>query len=225
LLSMLVLARDEEGDGGGMTDQQIRDESMTLFLAGHETTANALTWTWYLLSQRPEVEAELWAELDGVLSGRLPGVNDLSNLSYTRMVFSEALRLYPPAWIIGRQAIEEHGIGGYTLPAGATLVMSPYVIHRDPRFYPDPDRFDPLHWTPEAQAKRHRYSFFPFGGGSRLCIGEPFAWMEGVLVIASLAQRWRMRLAPGHQVGLQPLITLRPRGGMPMVLERRGQSR
>jgi cytochrome P450 len=221
LLSMLIAAQDTEGDGTGMSDQQVRDEALTLFLAGHETTANALTWTWYLLSQHPEIEARIHAEIDSVLEGRLPTVDDLPRLTYTRKVFSESLRLYPPAWIIGRRAINAYAVRDYTLPAGTVIIMSQYVVHRDPRWYPEPDRFDPERWTPEAQAARPKFAYFPFGGGPRLCIGEQFAWMEGVLLLATIGQQWRPRLVPGHPVELQPLITLRPKHGMRMVLERR----
>ncbi|MCS6925788.1 MAG: cytochrome P450 [Candidatus Binatia bacterium] len=221
LLSMLLLAQDEEG-GGGMTDKQVRDEAMTLFLAGHETTANALTWTWYLLSQHPQVDAQLYAELDRVLAGRLPTADDVPQLPYTRMVFAESMRLYPPAWVLGRRALEAYEIPPYTIPANALLLMSPYVVHRDPRYFSDPDRFDPQRWTPEAQAERPKFAYFPFGGGPRQCIGEAFAWMEGVLLLATIAQRWRLRLVPGHPVVPHPLVTLRPKYGMPMIGERRG---
>ncbi len=221
LLSMLLLAQDEEG-GGGMTDQQVRDESLTLFLAGHETTANALTWTWYLLSQNPECEAKLHAELDRVLEGRAPGFYDVPGLTYTEMVVAEAMRLYPPAWAIGRKAIEAFEIGGLELPAGSICILSPYVTQRDPRWFAEPDRFDPERWTAEAKEARPKFSYFPFGGGARVCIGERFAWMEGVLLLATLAQKWRLRLAEGHKVEAKPLITLRTRYGMRMVVERRG---
>jgi cytochrome P450 len=221
LLSMLLQARDEEGDGGRMTDQQLRDEALTLFLAGHETTANALTWTWYLLSQHPHAEERLHAELDAVLGGRAPQPEDLPRLAYARGVLAESMRLFPPAWVIGRQPREDFEIGGYRIPAGTIVMMSPWVIQRDPRFWPEPLRFDPGRWTPEAEAARHRFAYFPFGAGPRKCIGEGFAWMEGTLVLAALAQRWRARLVPGHPVERQPLITLRPRHGMRMTLERR----
>lgn len=221
LLSMLLGAQDTEGNGGGMTDMQVRDEAMTIFLAGHETTANALAWTWYLLSRNPRVERELHRELDEVLGGRPPSLDDLSKLRYTEMVFSETLRLYPPAWGIAREAINEFELGGYTIPAGSVLSMSQYVVHRDPRWWPNPDNFEPLRWAPEEKAKRPKFAYFPFGGGNRLCIGEQFAWMEGALILATLAQRWQMRLATRHKVGTQPRITLRPKGGMPMVVRRR----
>lgn len=220
LLSMLLLARDEEGSGS-MTDQQLRDEAMTIFLAGHETTANALTWSWYLLSQHPDAEAKLHAEVDSLLEGRLPTVEDLPKLSYTEKVLAESMRLYPPAWLVGYRAINEYRAGDYILPARSVVLMSQYVMHHDPRYFPDPFRFDPERWTPEAELARPKFAYFPFGGGPRVCIGEPFAWMEGILLIATLAQRWRLRLAPGHPVVLQPLITLRPKDGMPMIPERR----
>lgn len=222
LLSMLMHARDEEGDGGRMTDRQLRDEALTLFLAGHETTANALTWTWYLLSQHPHVEERLHAELDALPGGRAPGPDDLPRLVYTRGVLAESMRLFPPAWVIGRQPLVDVEIGGYRIPAGTIVMMSPWVVQRDARFWPDPLRFDPGRWTPGAEAARHRFAYFPFGAGPRKCIGEGFAWMEGVLVLATLAQHWRARLVPGHPVETQPLITLRPRHGMRMTLERRG---
>jgi cytochrome P450 len=221
LLSMLLLAQDEEGDGERMTDLQLRDEAMTLFLAGHETTANALTWTWYLLSQNPEAEARLHEELDEVLSGRLPGVDDLPNLKRTESVFAESLRLYPPAWGLGRRVLEDYPVGDYCLKAGSIVHLSPFTTHRDPRWFPNPLAFDLERWSPEARASRPRFSYFPFGGGARQCIGEPFAWMEGVLLLATLAQRWRLRLLPGHPVRAQALMTLRPRSPVWMVPERR----
>ncbi|HYP28680.1 MAG TPA: cytochrome P450 [Blastocatellia bacterium] len=224
LLSMLLLAQDEEGDGGRMTDLQLRDEAMTIFLAGHETTANALTWTWYLLSQNPEAEARMHGEIDGILGGRLPTAEDVSRLVYTTMVLSESMRMYPPAWTIGRRALKDYAMGGYVARAGSIILMSQYVTHHDPRFYPEPFKFDPERWTPEAQASRPRFSYFPFGGGPRVCIGEQFAWMEGVLILATVARQWRMRLAPDQVVVPEPLITLRPKFGMRMMLERRAGS-
>jgi cytochrome P450 len=221
LLSMLIAARDEEGDGSGMTDEQLRDEAMTIFLAGHETTANALTWTWYLLSQHPEIEARFHAEVDETLKGALPIAEDFPRLRYTEMVFAEVMRLYPPAWVIGRRALGDHQIDGYKIPARSILLISPYVTHHDARFYPDPFRFDPERWTPEARESRPKFSYFPFGGGPRVCIGESFAWMEGALVLATIARRFRMRLAPGHPVEMRPLVTLRPKHGMRMILESR----
>ena len=223
LLSMLLHARDEEGDGGGMTDEQLRDEVMTLFLAGHETTANALAWTWFLLAQHPEVETKLHAELDEVLDGgsRLPTVEDLPRLRYTEMLFSESMRLYPPAWTVGRRAVKDYTAGEYTVPAGSLVLISQYVMHRDPRFWPDPLRFDPERWTPEAKESRPQYAYFPFGAGARRCVGEGFAWMEGSLLIASIARRWRMSLVPTHPVVEHPRITLRPKHGIRVTLEKR----
>jgi cytochrome P450 len=221
LLSMLMLAQDTEGDGGGMSDEQLRDEVMTLFLAGHETTANALTWTWYLLSEHPEIEARMHAEIDSVLQGRLATVDDVERLTYTEMVFTEAMRLYPPVWVMGRRAVSGYKAGKYYVPAKSIILLSQYVIHHDERYYPEPEKFDPERWTPEARAGRPKYAYFPFGGGPRMCIGEQFAWMEGILLIATLAQSWKLRLVPGHPVKLQPLITLRPKHGMKMTIEKR----
>jgi len=221
LLSMLLLAQDDEGDGAGMSDIQVRDEAMTLFLAGHETTANALTWTWYLLSQNPACEERLHQELDSVLGGRVPTVGDLTSLRYTEMVFAESMRLYPPAWAIGRMAKEDCDLRGVKIAAGSICLASPYVMHRDPRWFPDPERFDPERWIPEAREKRLRFSYFPFGGGARVCIGERFAWMEGVLVLATIAQRWTLRLEPDQRVDILPLITLRTKYGMRMSITSR----
>jgi cytochrome P450 len=221
LLSMLIQARDEEGDGTGMTDVQLRDEMMTVFLAGHETTANALTWTWYLLSQNPEVEAKLRREIDEVLQGRLPAAEDYPKLSYAEMVFAESMRLYPPAWIIGRRALNDYQINGYFIPARSILLMSQYLMHRNEKYFADPLKFDPERWRPEARESRPKFTYFPFGGGPRVCIGEHFAWMEGVLVIATVAQRWKLRLAEGHPVEPQPIVTLRPKYGMKMIVGRR----
>ena len=219
LLSMLLLARDEDGQSG-MTDEQVRDEALTLFLAGHETTADALTWTWYLLSQNPQAEAAFHAELDRVLSGRLPSFDDLQQLRYTEGVFAEALRLYPPAWGIGRRALEDYPVGDFVVPARSVVLMSPYAVHRDPRWFADPLEFRPERWLTE-DAARPKFGYFPFGGGARVCIGERFAWMEGVLILAALGQRWRLRLEPGHRVETHARITLRPKHGMRMIAEKR----
>jgi cytochrome P450 len=220
LLSMLLSAQDED-DGGVMTDQQVRDEAMTIFLAGHETTANALTWTWYLVSTTPEVEARLHDEVDRVLQGRLPTVADLDGLSYVERVVTEAMRLYPPAWLIGRRALRDYPIGDYVAPARSIFVMSPYVLQRDARYFADPERFDPGRWTPEFRAALPPFAYFPFGGGPRRCIGDSFAWMELVLVVATIAQQWRLALVPGHPVEPQPLVTLRTKYGMRMDVKRR----
>ena len=224
LLSMLLLAQDTEGDGGAMNDEQLRDEVMTIFLAGHETTANALTWTWYLLSQNPEAEARLHEEIDRVLAGRLPAFADVAQLKYTEMVLAESMRLFPPAWAIGRLALEEIEIGGYVVPRKSLVLMSQFVTHRDPRYFAEPLRFDPERWLPDARDSRPQFSYFPFGGGPRRCIGEGFAWMEGILLIATIAQQWQMRLAPNHPVALKPVITLRPKYGMRMTVIRRQEA-
>jgi cytochrome P450 len=219
LLSMLLAAQDD--DGGVMTDSQIRDEAMTIFLAGHETTANALMWTWYLLSGAPDVAAKLHDEVDRVLQGRLPDVGDIRSLSYVERVVTESMRLYPPAWLIGRRAIADYAIGPYVARARSILVMSPYIIQRDSRYYAEPERFDPDRWTPELRASLPKFAYFPFGGGPRQCIGESFAWMELILIVATIAQQWDLRLVPGHPVVLQPLITLRAKHGMRMTVTRR----
>jgi cytochrome P450 len=221
LLSMLMLARDEDGHAG-MSDRQLRDEVMTLLLAGHETTANALCWTWYLLSQNPGAEERLHRELDEVLAARLPTVDDLPRLRYAEMVFAESMRLFPPAWTLGRLVLKDQDLGGVRVPAGALVMASPYLMHRDVRWFPDPLRFEPERFTPEEKAARPKFSYFPFGGGARGCIGEPFAWMEGVLLLATIAQHWRFGLAPGQVVEPQALITLRPRYGIRVAAERRG---
>jgi len=224
LLSMLLLAHDEEdpgSHGGVMTDLQVRDEAMTIFLAGHETTANALTWMWYLVSQAPDVERRMHDEIDGALGGRLPTVADLPSLPFTERIVTESMRLYPPAWIIGRRAIEEYPIGGYVAPPRTIFVMSPWVTHRDARFFPDPERFDPDRWSPSFKASLPKFAYYPFGGGPRQCIGESFAWMELVLLAATIGQQWKLALVPGHPVVPQPLVTLRTKHGMKMTLARR----
>jgi cytochrome P450 len=207
--------------GNGLSEQQVRDECITLFLAGHETTSNALTWSFYLLTQNPEVEARLHAELDTVLAGRLPAFDDVPQLRYTGMVFTETLRMYPPAWNTPRLVIAPYTVAGYTIAPGSVVTLSQWVTHHDPRWFKDPFVFDPERWLPEASAARPRYSFFPFGAGGRQCIGGDFAMLEGVLVLATLAQTWRMRLAPRQRIGLLPRVNLRPRYGMRMVVERR----
>src|SRR5258708_31688021 len=219
LLSALLRVRDEETGCAALCDDEIRDETLTMLMAGHETTAHALTWTWYLLSQHPHAEQKLHAELDTVLQGRMPRIDDLEALPYNRMVFSEAMRLYPPVWIVARRNPNAWSLGKFTFPAGSFIFISQYLMQRDARFFSDPDHFDPERWTPEAAAQRPRYSYFPFGGGPRQCIGEGFAWAVGLLVLASLAQHWRLSLAPGQRIDLEPLITLRPKYGMRMIVE------
>lgn len=222
LLSMLLAARDEEGDGGGMSDKQIRDEALTLFLAGHETTANALTWTWYLLSQSSEAEQKFHAELDEVLSGRAPSFEDYAQLKYTQKVLAESMRLYPPAWAIGRKAVQDYEIGGYKIPKNSLILTSPFIIQRDARFWDEPEKFAPERWT-ENRVKEaaQEYVYFPFGGGVRRCIGEQFAWTEGVLLLAALGRKWKLELVANQKVELNPLVTLRPKYGMKMTAQKR----
>ncbi len=218
LLSMLLAARDEE-TGEKMSDEQLRDEVLTLILAGHETTANALSWTWYLLSQHREAERKRHAELDEVLAGRPPAMADLVNLNYTGMVIDEAMRIYPPVWAIGRAAIEDDEIMGYRIPRGSNVMLSQWMTHRHPKFWEDPERFEPERFSAEGAAGRPRYAYFPFSGGPRQCIGNVFALTEAQLVLATIAQNYRLRLVPDHPIELQPLITLRPRHGVKMTLE------
>jgi cytochrome P450 len=252
-LSILLRARDTEGDQQGMTDAQLRFEAMTLFSAGHETTANAMVWTWLLLSENPDAEARLHAELGDVLAGRPPSHADVPRLTYTRAVLAESMRLYPPAWVIAREAKARHVVGdtGYVIPAGGVILMPQWVVHRDPRWWPEPEAFRPERWlerkddemrsrgdegqdqsnstphplTPSSphlsSAPRPRYAYFPFGGGSRQCIGEAFAWLEGILLLATLARRFKLRRADTNPARLHPTITLRPRDPLPMRLEQR----
>ncbi len=251
LLQTLMEAQDPEGGGNNdnnsskdatrMSDTQLRDEVMTIFLAGHETTANALTWTFYLLSQYPDVERQLYSEIYSVLgsdkgdsslsdsagqaetcSARLPTIEDIPKLQYTEKVFRESMRLYPPAWTIGRQALADYAIDSrYVIPRGSIILMSQYVMHRNPRYFANPDTFDPDRWTKEFKSILPRFCYFPFGGGIRGCIGESFAWMEGILVLATICRKWKMHHDVTHKVELKPLITLRPKYGMRMMLERR----
>jgi len=216
LLSVLLHARDEQ-TGEAMTDRQLRDEVMTIFLAGHETTANALTWTWVLLSRHPEAGRRLRAELSQVLGGRTPTAEDTARLPYLTMVLDESMRLYPPAWMIGRCAAADDVIDGYRIPAGTYVFISPYVTHRHPRLWENPEGFDPERFSPERAAAIPRYAYFPFGGGPRQCIGNGFATMEALIVLGTLAQRFRLDLAPGLRVDPEPLITLRPRGPVLMT--------
>jgi cytochrome P450 len=220
LLSMLLAARDDQagGDGSKLDAQQIRDQVLTLFLAGFETVANALAWTWLLLGQNPEAEMRLHAELDAVLCGRLPTLEDMPRLEYTAMVLSESMRLYPPAWAMGREVLQDVSIGPYRLRKGTMVFFSQYIVQRDPRWFPDPERFCPERFTPEAKAGRPRFAYFPFGGGGRQCIGESFAWMEAILALATIAQRWRFELVAGQKIELQPKITLRPKNGIRVKL-------
>lgn len=220
LLSMLLQAQDET-DGTGMTDQQLRDETMTLFLAGYETTSLALSWAWYLLAQNPDAETKLWQELDEVLGGRAPQVADMPRLRFTEMIAKETMRLYPPAYIVGREAIKDCEIGGYAVASGTQLFMPTWVVHRDARFFENPAEFSPERWTPEFTAQLPRYAYFPFGGGPRACIGNQFAMMEFILLLATIAQKFQLRLVPEHKVELHPAMSLRPRDGIKMVLTQR----
>ena len=219
LLSGLLQAQGVGRDA--MSDEQLRDEVMTLLLAGHETTAVSLSWTWFLLAQYPEVEKKLWSELRVVLNGRSPRVEDLSRLPYTQRVVKEAMRLYPPAWAIVRNSLKDSDLGGYRVPAGATVMMSQWVMHRDPRYYDQPEQFNPDRWL-EGRAKgASKFTYFPFGGGPRTCIGASFATMEGVLVLAAIAQSYQVRVVQDCPVEPLPTITLRPRRGIKVVLTRR----
>ncbi len=220
----MLMARDEE-TGEAMTDEQLRVEVTTFLLAGQETTSLALTWTWYLLSQHPQARQRLEDEIDGVLKGRPPEYSDLANLPYLRMVVDESLRLYPPAWGFSRQALADDRLGGFRLPRGWLAFVIPYVLHRLPAFWPNPDQFDPERFLPERSADRPKFAYIPFGAGPRQCIGNQFALIETQLSVATFAQSYRLHLPPGHRADPWPLITLRPRFGMPMIIERRTPSR
>ena len=218
LLSMLI---ESDAHGSGLTDREIRDEALTLLLAGHETTANALMWTWYLLSESPEVAARVHEEVDRVLMGSTPTASAAATLPYVLSVVTESMRLFPPVWTIGRRAKAATVIGGFPVPVGSLVFMSQWTLHGDRRFYGEPERFMPERWTAEFRATLPKHAYFPFGGGARVCVGEAFAWMELVLVVATLAQRWDLRLVPGHPVVTQPLLTLRSKHGMRMILRAR----
>jgi cytochrome P450 len=220
LLSMLLLSEDE--DGSKMTDKQVRDECLTIFLAGHETTANALTWTWMLIAQNPEIEAKFHTELDEVLGNRTPTPDDYPNLKFTEQIFAESMRLFPPAWVIGRMSEEEHELNGFEIKKNSLILVSTYIMQRDSRFWEDAEIFNPSRW--EAQSVKeagNKFIYFPFGGGIRRCIGEQFAWMEGVLLLAALGRKWKLKLVENQKIELQPRITLRPKFGMKMKFEKR----
>jgi len=223
--SLLDLMLTASPDHSPASEQSLRDQVITIFLAGYETVANALSWTWYLLSQNPDREQRLHNEIDRELQGRKPTFDDVPRLRYVEMVLAESMRLYPPAWAMGRYALKDFRLGEFFLPAKTTVLMSQFVTHRDPRFFPDPLRFDPERFTPEAKARRTKFTYFPFGAGFRQCIGESSAWMEGVLLLATIAQKWKFRLISGHRIEPEPLITLRPKYGMRMTVERRGEAR
>ena len=223
LLSVLLAAAD--GDGGApMSHQQLRDEMMTLFLAGQETTANALTWTWYLLSRHPEAEAKLLEELDRVLAGRAPALSDLPKLPYTEMVIREALRLYPPGPAFAREPIENVAIGGYDVPKGSIVMISPYALHRNERFFANPEQFEPDRFAAGWEERVPRYAYLPFGGGPRVCIGNAFAMMEARLILATVAQHYKLSLEPNEEVAAVQMVTLRPKGPVRMRLDRRENS-
>jgi cytochrome P450 len=222
LLSMLLDAQDED-DGSRMTDRQLRDEAMTLFLAGHETTANALSWTWYLLAQHPQVEAKLLAELQAVLHGRPPTVDDLPRLRYTEMVVMESMRVYPPVYAFGREAVAACTLGGFHVPAGMTVIMSQWLMHRDSRYWDKPEEFQPERWADGLAKRQSKFVYFPFGGGPRICIGNSFAMLEAVLILATMARQFRFILQPGHPVVPVTTVTLRPAHGILGVLEKRRQ--
>ncbi len=222
LLDLMIAASP---DRSADSERSLRDQVITIFLAGYETVANALAWTWYLLSQNPECERRFHEEIDRELQGRLPGLDDIPSLQYVEMVMAESMRLYPPAWAMGRYARQDFQLGEYFLPAKTTILMSQFITHRDSRFFRDPLRFDPERFTPEDKSRRTKFVYFPFGAGPRQCIGESFAWMEGVLLLATLAQRWRLKLVPGHRIEPEPLITLRPKYGLRMEIERRTADR
>ncbi|MFC4099354.1 cytochrome P450 [Paenibacillus xanthanilyticus] len=222
LLSMLIAAQDD--DGSRMTPKQLRDEVMTLFLAGHETTANVMSWTFYLLAQHEDAARRLAAELDEKLQGRVPALSDLANLPYTRAVINESMRLYPPAWFISREPIEDVWIDGYCLPAGCEVAMSQWIMHRDAAHFPQPDRFLPERWSPEYEKSLPAYVYFPFGAGPRVCIGNSFAMMEASLILASIAQRFEFELDPEHAVIPEPSITLRPKNGIRVKAKSRRSS-
>jgi len=215
------LLRAQHTDGGTMSDQQLRDEVMTMLLAGHETTALALSWAWFLLASHPGTQAKLQEEVDRVLSGRLPTAADLAQLSYTNDVVRETLRLYPPAWVITRMAAEQLEIGGYLVPAGSNVIVSPWVTHRDLRFFPQPDLFDPERWSAAREQAAPNFAYFPFGGGPRVCIGNSFALMEAAILLAAVAQRFQISLVPGQTIEPLASITLRPQSGVRVRLRQR----
>ncbi|HUB67192.1 MAG TPA: cytochrome P450 [Candidatus Methylacidiphilales bacterium] len=220
LLSMLLAAEDAENPQKRLTDSEVRDQTMTLFLAGHETTANALAWTWHLLARHEEARARMKMEIETALGpDRLPDLDDTARLPYTRTVLSESMRLFPPVWVIGRRALEDVTIGEYEVPRRTIVIASQYVIHRDERFWPQAGEFRPERWLDEkAQAARPKFAYFPFGGGARICIGDAFAWAEGIILLSVIARRWRFEATPGHIPGLNPTVTLRPKNGLKMIV-------
>jgi cytochrome P450 len=221
LLTILLRSHDADGEDRVMADRRVIDEAVTILVASFETTSRAIAWSWYLLSEHPDEEERLHAETHAVLSGRPPAASDARLLRHTRNVFAESMRIYPPAYAVVRETIRDMDLGEYVVPARTLLLMCPYVVQRDERFFPDPLRFDPDRWTAERKASLPPFAYFPFGGGSRRCIGEAVAWDEGTLVLATIAQRWRLRLLPGHPVEPQLFIHMQPRYGLPMTAYRR----
>ena len=222
LLYTLLEVQEQEPGLEKMTDEQLKDEVMTIFLAGHETTANALTWTLYLLAEHQQIGLKLHNELESVLGNRKnPTIGDVPKLVYTRKIITESLRLYPPAWALGRQVVKDYKVDKYSIPAGAIILMSQYVMHRDKRYFSEPDSFNPERWTDEFKRHLPKFSYFPFGGGIRGCIGEPFALMESIIIIATIYRQWNMQVIPSQKIALKPLITLRPKYGMRMKISRR----
>jgi cytochrome P450 len=220
LLSMLLAAEDAENPQKRLTDTEVRDQAMTLFIAGHETTANALAWTWHLLTKHDDVRVKMKAEIDAVLgTDRLPGLEDTAKLTYTRAVLSESMRLFPPVWVVGRRALEDITIGDYEVPARTIVITSQYLIHRDERYWPNALEFRPERWLDEqAEATRPKFAYFPFGGGARICIGDAFAWTEGVILLAVMARRWRFEALPNQLIDLSASVTLRPKYGLKMLV-------
>lgn len=221
LSTLLRMQEDLEDGSPGLTDEEVHDEAMTMFVAGHETMGSALAWTWYLLALHPHVGKKVHAEVDHVLRGEIARAEHVPRLSYTSMVLSEAMRLYPPVWLMARRPTRDFQLGKYVVPAKSYIHLSQFLMHRDSRYFPEAEKFDPMRWVPEIAAARPKFCYFPFGAGSRKCIGDGFAWMEALLVIATVAQHWTMGMDPGHPVELQPLITLRPKHGLKMIVQRR----
>lgn len=223
-LSMVLAASDQEDEGRRLSDEEVRDQVMTIFLAGHETTATAMIWTLCLISLHPDVERLLLDEIESQLGATHPSADDLARLPYTRAVLTESMRLYPPAWMIGRKALTDTEVGGYTLPKGVIVLMSPAVTQRDARYYDRPDAFDPGRWIGDAAGERPKMAYFPFGGGPRVCIGERFAWMEMMIVLTEVIREWHCDLVPGQTIGVKPILTQRPSGSVMMTLRKRNNA-
>jgi cytochrome P450 len=221
LLSAFIAARDIDGDGEGMSDRQIRDECVSAFAAGHATTANAVAWCLYLLARHPDVAEKVHGEISAVLGGRPPAFDDYPRLRYTKMVLSESMRLYPPAWHLSRRVLRDYAVGGYTIPARSVVMINPWLMHRDAHYFPDPLRFDPERFAPGAQPTWPPFCYLPFGAGVRSCVGEGFAWLAGVTILAVLVRDWTFHLKDDRPVEPAPLMIVRPKGGLPMILRKR----